>query len=297
MVKGILILFFLSIFNFQFSFGAPLSQEQEQQFKYYWYAARQAIEEERYKDAFVLLEFCHALNPDDASTVQFLGLMYQAMGQDWKAMDYFEQAYKLAPNDYWRSYLDTRKRQFINEANWEMVLKTQDEIDQHQPYDGYSAYLRYTIYAAQKKYKKAFAALDKYLEKDPENLRFLMLRLELMEQTKTKQKDLYAMYERILELDPYNLSTLNNYAYHLATHKGDLQKAERMSAITIQEEPNNPVYLDTYGWILHMQGQDDLAHFYLGRAWYCAEDERTKEEIIRHVEVVKSRLLKKKDEK
>ena len=135
------------------------------------------------------------------------------------------------------------------------------------------------------------------MEKDPDNLRFLMLRLELMEQTKTKQKDLYAMYERILELDPYNLSTLNNYAYHLATHKGDLQKAERMSAITIQEEPNNPVYLDTYGWILHMQGQDDLAHFYLGRAWYCAEDERTKEEIIRHVEVVKSRLLKKKDEK
>lgn len=270
-------------------FCAPLraiTTEQEQQFKYYWYAARQAIEEERYADAYVLLEFCHALNPDDAATLQFLGLIYQAMEQEDKAIEFFRMAYEQSPNDHWRSYLEARRRQFMDQANWEMVLKTQDEIDKHQPYDGYSAYLRYTIHAAQGKYKKAFAAIDKYLEKDPENLRFLMLRLELMEQTKTKQKDLYAMYERILKIDPYNLSTLNNYAYHLATHKGDLKEAERMSAITIREEPSNAVYLDTYGWILHMQGQDDLALFYMGRAWYCANDDRTKEEIIKHMKEI-----------
>ena len=95
------------------------------------------------------------------------------------------------------------------------------------------------------------------------------------------------MYERILALDPHNLMVMNNYAYHLATHKGDLKKAERMSAITIKEEPYNPVYLDTYGWILHMQGQDDLALFYLGRALYNVDSSsKTRDEIQKHIDSI-----------
>ena len=83
------------------------------------------------------------------------------------------------------------------------------------------------------------------------------------------------------------MGVLNNYAYYLATHKGDLQKAERMSAITIREEPNNPVYLDTYGWILHMQGQDELAIFYLKRALSNSKEE-LQGEIKAHIKELKT---------
>lgn len=78
--------------------------------------------------------------------------------------------------------------------------------------------------------------------------------------------DAFAAYEEAVRIDPQNSYVLNNYAYTLAVTGGDLKKAERMSQKTIEKEPDNPTYLDTYAWILHLQGQDMLAEFYIKRA-------------------------------
>ena len=182
--------------------------------------------------------------------------------------------------------LEQLKRLYINEQQWKKALKIQDEIDNQKGYDAFSAITRYRIYAASGKPKKAIAAIDKYLELDPTDLRFLLFRLELMEYIGVKQSELYAMYEKVLHLDPYNLMVLNNYAYHLATHGGDIKEAERMSAMTIREQPDNPVYLDTYGWILHLQGQDELAKFYLHKALQVATD-ASRTEITNHLNAIK----------
>jgi Flp pilus assembly protein TadD len=39
-----------------------------------------------------------------------------------------------------------------------------------------------------------------------------------------------------------------------------------MSRKTIEKEPDNPTYLDTYGWILHLQGKDKDARTYFKHA-------------------------------
>ena len=253
--------------------AAALSVEQQQQFRYYWYAARQAIEEERYTEAYALLQFCQALDPSDGQTIYYLGILYQGMQQTEKAQEYFNRAYQAMPRGTApEDLLERIKRQYIAEKQWKQALAIQDEIDEKEGYDAYSAIARYRIYAMWGKYKKAIAEIDRYLETDPTNLQFMLFRLELMEGTGAKPKELYAMYERILEINPYHLMVLNNYAYLLATHKGDLTKAEKMSQLTIREEPNNPVYLDTYGWIMHLQGQDELARFYLSKALWNATD-------------------------
>ena len=253
--------------------AAALSVEQQQQFRYYWYAARQAIEEERYTEAYALLQFCQALDPSDGQTIYYLGILYQGMQQTDKAQEYFNRAYQAMPRGTApEDLLERIKRQYIAEKQWKQALAIQDEQDERNGYDAYSAIARYRIYAMWGKYKKAIAEIDRYLETDPTNLQFMLFRLELMEGTGAKPKELYAMYERILEINPYHLMVLNNYAYLLATHKGDLTKAEKMSQLTIREEPNNPVYLDTYGWIMHLQGQDELARFYLSKALWNATD-------------------------
>lgn len=269
-----------------------ITPEQEQQFTYYWYAARQAIEQERYSDAFVLLQFCDEIKPYDGQTLYYLGVMYQGMGQHKNAQGAFELAYKAMKGEGRKpkgvvsdELLDRLKMIYINSEQWQKALEMQDEEDQKNGYDGYSAITRYRIYALWGKNKQAIKEIDRYLETDPDNLRFLLFRMELMEQTKAKPKELYAMYQRVLSIDPYNLMVLNNYAYCLATHGGDLSEAERMSAITIREQPDNPVYLDTYGWILHLKGQDELALFYLNRALWNA-NESTKEEIQKHIKAI-----------
>lgn len=267
---------------------AALSTEQEQQFTYYWYAARQAVEEQRFADAYALLEFCHALKPNDPQTLAYLGVIYRGIGKEELAKDMFKQAYEADPANQWQNYLEPLKQQYIDAPNWKKAIAVQDEIDRRKgEMDAFSALTRYRIYAMWGKPKKAIQAIDAYLEVEPTDVRFLLFRLDLMERTGAKKKDLYAMYERILELDPRNTLILNNYAYHLATNGGDLKKAERMSAITIREEPNNPTCLDTYGWIMHLQGQDELALFYLNRALQNATNDENKNEIIKHIHAIK----------
>ena len=301
---------------------ATLSVEQEQQFSYYWYAAKQAIEQERYPEALVMLEFCNMIKPNDGQTLTFLAIMYDGLGQKERALKTFKQAFEADPHDQWNRYcsvlmdmqtkaaaqealavlekaysvqkphveedlLEQLRRGYMVFGEWAKAIAIQDELDKLTGYDAYSALNRYRTYAAWGKNKKAVEAIDKYLETDPTNVQFLLFRMELMEHMGVKQAELYAMYDRILALDPYNLGVLNNYAYHLATHKGDLQRAERMSAITIKEQPSNPMYLDTYGWILYMQGQKELALFYLQRALSNSENESVKAEIENHIKEVK----------
>lgn len=91
----------------------------------------------------------------------------------------------------------------------------------------------------------------------------------------------YTYYEAALAYDPENPYVLNNYAYYLATHGGDLRKAEKMSARCIKKEPDNATYLDTYAWILHLEGQDMLARFYMQQAWEKAET-KDDPELVEH---------------
>jgi tetratricopeptide (TPR) repeat protein len=45
-----------------------------------------------------------------------------------------------------------------------------------------------------------------------------------------------------------------------------LKKACDMSYKTVIAEPDNATYLDTYAWILHLQGKDDAAKLFFKKA-------------------------------
>lgn len=75
----------------------------------------------------------------------------------------------------------------------------------------------------------------------------------------------YAAYDSSLVYNPANLGCLNNYAYFLSLEKKDLEKAEEMSAKTIQAEPENITYLDTYAWILFVKGNFEEARLYMDK--------------------------------
>ncbi|MCR5050730.1 MAG: tetratricopeptide repeat protein [Paludibacteraceae bacterium] len=298
---------------------AQLPVEQQQQFTYYWYAAKQAIEREQWSDALLLLTFCEQINPNDGRTLDMLGSMYDALNNTERAKEYYRRAYECDPRDQWFHYsevlqkeggadnireairvmekactlnpnddnlLERLARLYSGSQQWKKILEVQDRIDAIKGYDAYSAINRASAWSQMGRSKKAIEAIDKYLELEPTNIRFMLIRVELMEHSGAKPTVLYAYYDRILALDPNNLSVLNNYAYSLATNKGDLQKAERMSQMTIREEPNNPVYLDTYGWILHLKGMDDLALFYLNKAMENASNPAMKNIIAQHATVI-----------
>ena len=190
---------------------ATLSVEQEQQFSYYWYAAKQAIEQERYPEALVMLEFCNMIKPNDGQTLTFLAIMYDGLGQKERALKTFKQAFEADPHDQWNRYcsvlmdmqtkaaaqealavlekaysvqkpnveedlLEQLRRGYMVFGEWAKAIAIQDELDKLTGYDAYSALNRYRTYAAWGKNKKAVEAIDKYLETDPTNVQFLLFR-------------------------------------------------------------------------------------------------------------------------
>jgi tetratricopeptide (TPR) repeat protein len=67
-------------------------------------------------------------------------------------------------------------------------------------------------------------------------------------------------------IDKENLAIRNNYAYYLALREKNLQFAKELSKNTIEAEPANSTYLDTYGYILYRMGKLKEARKYISRA-------------------------------
>ena len=90
------------------------------------------------------------------------------------------------------------------------------------------------------------------------------------------EKEAFKAYEKALKINPRYAPVLNNYAYYLCIRGSRLSKAAAMSKITVELEPDNATYLDTYGWILHLQKKSKDAKPYFKHAMlYGGKDSAT----------------------
>ncbi len=86
-------------------------------------------------------------------------------------------------------------------------------------------------------------------------------------------EECYQYYDSALVYNSNNAMILNNYAYKLATNGGDLYKAENMSSRSINLEPDNTTYIDTYAWVLFKMNSYTLARIYMEKALDKLSDE------------------------
>ena len=80
-------------------------------------------------------------------------------------------------------------------------------------------------------------------------------------------KKSFETYDKALILNPKNAYVLNNYSYYLSIRDSKLEFAEKLSKITINAEPDNSTYLDTYAWILYKLERYQDALFYIKKAY------------------------------
>ena len=92
----------------------------------------------------------------------------------------------------------------------------------------------------------------------------------------------FAAYDSCLVWKADNIGCLNNYAYYLSERGERLTQAEEMSLKTVKAEPKNATYLDTYAWILFMQGRYAEAKVYIDQALQHMDDQQQNAVIIEH---------------
>lgn len=165
----------------------------------------------------VVENYPHDLNPH----IQHLYLLYYL--QRWQDLE--EQS--TLSLGFLPGNIDIRQLQAI--ANWQL-LRYDESIEQYK-------------------------SLLKDIPKDNTSAR-LMCHSALgdLYQSKQEHKKAYKEYDKALKIDPNYLPVLNNYAYYLSLERKKLDKALQMSRRCIEAEPDNPTYLDTYGYILYLLG-------------------------------------------
>lgn len=97
-------------------------------------------------------------------------------------------------------------------------------------------------------------------------------------------KRVYEAYDSCLLLKPDETIVLNNYAYYLSLESKQLDKAEKMSKRTIEKEPDNYTYLDTYAWVLFQQKKYSEAKVYIDKTLSVMNNEYSEDDagIIEH---------------
>lgn len=299
-----------------------LSVEEQQQFLYYFYEAQRLIEKEDISPAWELVQFCHELNPNDATINHQMSVFYEHFDNPTQAQFYSQRAFELAPNEYWYNYnlhllqsenhkseklaIKNLKRVAANNPNdedihvflqkayihvgdYEQALLLQDQIDSIVGYNSMSAMQRYRLNVVIGNSKQAIYEVERYLEEEPSDAQFQIFRVQLYEETHQPSEKMIEAYSAVLPYQPRNWVLLNNLAWHLCISGGDLQRAEQLSRATIMAEPSNSIYLDTYAWIMYHLEDYSSALFYIQRALENVTS-NTQKEVTEHYKAILKKL-------
>jgi tetratricopeptide (TPR) repeat protein len=206
------------------------------------------------KEAFVLGLFFKLKSdyPNDENIHILGGDMYLSMGKNHEAEQEYSEAIRLGEVNFevWQNllYLQTQREAFTE------VITTSEKALEYFPNQSMLYYFNGLACLRKQQYREAVTALEmgkKLASSNPSMTSELNSLLgDAYNGTKEYDKSDQA-YEEALAHNPNNYIVLNNYAYYLALRKSSLEKAEKMSAHLIKNNPDNATFLDTHAWVLY----------------------------------------------
>lgn len=186
-------------------------------------------------------------------------------------------------DDFWNAALRILLKQ---ENNDEIIKLTSRGIDE-VPDNATLYYYRSIALYQNDKYEEAIEnnklAIERLSDKVTPALLsdFYTLMGDIYYKLEDKEQSFFS-YESALQLNPNNIYVMNNYAYYLSETNQDLLKAENLSSKTVEAEPTNSTYLDTYAWIFYKQGNFTLAKIYIEKALEHMDKEEESQVLYDH---------------
>ena len=188
---------------------------------------------------------------DESAVWVLLGDLYAQQNNLNKAHEQYQKALKIDPSNFqiWQQLVYSATEL----GDQQIVLNdcaAALEIFPNEP----MFYTYYTFSAYQlKQYQKCIDMAKKGIEVSTEQQNYTIQLYATIGDAAYHLKQFAnsdSAYEAALLVDPNNAYVLNNYAYFLSLRKTNLVKAAEMSQKSIELEPRNSSYYDTYGWVL-----------------------------------------------
>lgn len=105
------------------------------------------------------------------------------------------------------------------------------------------------LYLSDQRQDDALANFQSAAAKNPRDISALML-IGILQHQKGDLQAAREAYEKLLQANPSFVPALNNLAYLCSEHFGELDRAYELANRARELRPNDPVALDTFGWIL-----------------------------------------------
>jgi tetratricopeptide (TPR) repeat protein len=120
-------------------------------------------------------------------------------------------------------------------------------------------------YHRDRDYSQAIEPLKKALEIHPDDAGANLLLAEVYEYTGDTDRAL-GILENLVQNDPENTTAANNLGYLLANLGIRLREAKDLIMKALEKEPENPAFLDSYGWVLFKLEDHEEAQRQIARA-------------------------------
>ncbi len=168
--------------------------------------------------------------------------------------------------DRWRSAVSL----YASAENYEKALETAERALHYQPEDATLMFYSANMLSLLERTDDAIKGYEKTLAAIPDDNRELQSAVLCSLGDTFYKKGLtdsaFVYYDKALESNPDNLLALNNCAYFMAEEGVDLDRAEKMSAICVRQQPDNDTALDTYAWIFFKKKEYNNAKDFIDRA-------------------------------
>lgn len=168
--------------------------------------------------------------------------------------------------DRWRTLMSL----YIQERDFPAAAKAGETALKYHPESPMINLVLGSVFSQMKDYDRALATLDRALEltdsTDMEELSSVYSTIGDVNYAKGDTDAAFEYYNKAIEANPANMLALNNCAYYLAVEGKDLDRAERMSAMTLKDQPDNSTSLDTYAWIMFKKKDYAQAMAYIDKA-------------------------------
>ncbi len=223
----------------------------EREVDYYYLQALSLLEDEKFDEAFDLLEHCRALQPSSSAVLLELVNMYQYLGRKNTALSILKKIVRENPENYhfWYSLV----QYYDKENNRDAALKVYEEMAAAFPAKGDLFLSLSARYAEQARYPEAIAALERYeqIEGRDEFVSMQKYRMYVILQQRDKAfaelKALSAEYPddqrfRAIEADTYYMLGEKEKAleiYHSILEKEPSNVAVQQSLVQHYEETGN----------------------------------------------------------